>query len=46
VVEECASLREARELVQQAESATDFDPETDCVTIYKGLSWHGATVFE
>jgi hypothetical protein len=46
VVEECASLCEARELAQQAESATEFDPETDRVTIYRGPSWHAAKVFE
>ena len=45
-VEECGSLREARELAEQAEAAADFDPATDSIAIYRGESWHAAKLFE
>ena len=45
-VERCESLREARAVAERAEAATDFDPATDSIAIYRGKTWHDAKLFE
>ena len=45
-LEECASLREAREMAEQAEGRSDFDSSTDSIAIYRGETWLTAKLFE
>ena len=45
-LEAYASLREAREIAEQAEGEVDFDPSADSIAIYRGESWHTAKLFE
>jgi hypothetical protein len=45
-IEACASLREARRIVEREEAGADFDAATDSLAIYRGKSWHTAKVFK